>query len=39
MSSELIDLLIFAEYRDVHAVRLLVGTVVLIAGGLLVASS
>jgi hypothetical protein len=34
-----LGLLIFAEYRDLHAVRLLIGTVLLIGGGLLVASS
>lgn len=34
-----LGLLIFAEYRDLHAVRLIIGTVLLIGGGLLVASS
>lgn len=34
-----LGLLIFAEYRDLHTARLLIGTVLLVGGGLLVASS
>jgi len=34
-----LGLLIFAEYRDMHALRLLMGTLLLISGGILVASA
>jgi uncharacterized membrane protein len=34
-----LGLLLFAEYRDVHVVRLLGGTILLMAGALLVAGA